>query len=65
MLALHLQKPLTRVWFVRILVKRLQISVGRRTFQVKVIFFDILALVAFRICKPKIAFFQDWIDLVS
>ena len=46
----------------RILVQVLHVGVGRRIVEVEVIFFDILAMVAFAVCQAKEALFEDRIE---
>jgi hypothetical protein len=47
------------VRILRIFIEVLHIRVGRRAIEVEVIFFDVLAVIAFRVGQPEQPLFQD------
>src|SRR5271156_950841 len=45
----------------RVFVKHTHVTVRRRVVEVEIIFFHVLAVIAFRRTEPEHSFFQDWI----
>ncbi len=61
---IFVHEPAVRKFGLRILIQILHVAVRWRGVEIKIIFFDVLAVIAFVACEAKNTFFEDWVAAI-